>query len=177
MYVAVAIVLLVVLAIVVVLLLAATKPRIFRVQRQANVNAGPDKLFPYINDFHKWAEWSPYEKLDPGMKRTFRGNTSGKGAIYEWEGNSKAGKGRMEILESSPSARVSIKLDFIKPFEGHNIAEFVMAPKEGHTEIIWSMQGPAPFVARIFHVFINMDTMIGKDFQAGLNNLKAIAEK
>jgi hypothetical protein len=177
MYIAVAIVLLVVLAIVVVLLLAATKPRIFRVQRQANVNAGPDKLFPYINDFHKWAEWSPYEKLDPGMKRTFRGNASGKGAIYEWEGNSKAGKGRMEILESAPSARISIKLDFIKPFEGHNIAEFVMAPSGDSTEITWSMHGPATFMARIFHVFINMDSMIGKDFQTGLNNLKAITEK
>lgn len=161
----------------VVLILAATKPDTFRIQRTAAVRAGPDKIFPYINDFHKWRTWSPFEKLDSGMKKTYTGAAAGNGAIYEWEGNAKAGKGRMEIMESSPPGRIRIKLDFIKPFEGHNIAEFTLQPSGDSTEITWAMHGPTSFAAKIMHVFINMDKMIGKNFEAGLANLKAIAEE
>ncbi len=111
------------------------------------------------------------------MKKTYTGAAAGNGAIYEWEGNAKAGKGRMEIMESSPPGRIRIKLDFIKPFEGHNIAEFTLQPSGDSTEITWAMHGPTSFAAKIMHVFINMDKMIGKNFEAGLANLKAIAEE
>src|ERR1700730_469368 len=114
---------------IVVLLLAASKPDTFVIQRTATVKADPGKVFPCINDFHNWGSWSPYEKLDPSMKKSFSGAASGKGSVYEWEGNSKAGKGRMEIVESSIPNKITIKLDFLKPFEGHNTSEFTMSPR------------------------------------------------
>jgi hypothetical protein len=160
----------------VVLIIASTKPGSFQVRRETTIQAAPEKIFPSINDFHNWAAWSPFEKLDPAMKKTYTGQPSGKGAVYEWDGNSKAGKGRMEILESAPG-KITIKLDFIKPFEGHNTAEFTMLPKGSLTEITWSMHGPCPFLAKIMHVFVSMDRMIGRSFEEGLANLKAIAEK
>jgi uncharacterized protein YndB with AHSA1/START domain len=163
--------------VVVVLILAAMKPDSFRVERRATVKADPGKVFLCINDFHNWAAWSPYEKLDPAMQKTFSGAVSGKGAIYEWKGNDKAGTGRMEILESSAPKKITIKLDFLKPFEGHNTSEFTMSPKGDSTEVTWAMQGPSPFMMKIMHVFINMDKMLGKDFEAGLANLKAVAER
>src|SRR5438270_414970 len=102
---------------------AAIKPDKFRIQRAANIKAPLEKIFPLINDFHNWASWSPWEKLDPALKRTYSGADSGQGAVYEWEGNKKVGQGRMEIMESSPSSKITIKLDFLKPFEAHNTAE------------------------------------------------------
>jgi len=162
---------------IVVLLLAASKPDTFIIQRTATVKAAPGKVFPSINDFHNWAAWSPYEKLDPSMKKTFSGAASGKGAIYEWEGNSKAGKGRMEIVDSSVPNKITIKLDFLKPFEGHNTSEFTMSPRGDSTEITWSMHGPTPFMMKVMHVFVNMDKMLGKDFETGLANLKAVTER
>jgi hypothetical protein len=162
---------------IVVLLLAASKPDTFIIQRTATVKAAPGKVFPSINDFHNWAAWSPYEKLDLSMKKTFSGAASGKGAIYEWEGNSKAGKGRMEIVDSSVPNKITIKLDFLKPFEGHNTSEFTMSPRGDSTEITWSMHGPTPFMMKVMHVFVNMDKMLGKDFETGLANLKAVTER
>jgi hypothetical protein len=111
------------------------------------------------------------------MKRSFSGAPSGKGAAYAWEGNSKVGSGRMEILESTPSSRLLIKLDFISPFEGHNTAEYTLVPTTDGTRVTWAMYGPAPFVSKLMGVFVSMDSMIGKDFEAGLANLKAAAEK
>ena len=111
------------------------------------------------------------------MKRTYSGAAFGKGAVYEWDGNSKVGKGRMEITEPSPPSQVTIKLDFIKPFEGHNITEFTLGAKGDSTSVIWTMHGPVPYFAKVVHVFINMDRMVGKNFETGLANLKAIAEK
>ena len=160
-----------------VLALAATKPNTFRVERSASIKAPPDKIFAVLNDFHRWTEWSPWEKLDPAMKRTQSGPANGTGAIYEWEGNSKVGAGRMEILESTPASKLGIKLDFIRPFEGHNIAEFTLQPQGESTNVTWTMNGPAPFVSKLMQVFVNMDTMIGKDFEGGLANLKALTEK
>jgi hypothetical protein len=177
MYIVIAILVVAIIAVIVVLILAAGKPDIFRIQRSTTSKASPDQFFPFINDFHNWSVWSPFEKLDPVMKKNFSGAAGGKGAVYEWEGNSKAGKGRMEIVESSPPGKVAIKLDFIKPFEGHNITEFTMTPKGDSTEIVWAMHGPCSFGMKIFHVFCNMDKMIGKDFEAGLANLKVVAEK
>ena len=110
------------------------------------------------------------------MKRTYSGAASGKGAVYAWEGNRNVGSGRMEITEASPSSKVMIQLDFIKPFEGHNITEFTLQPAGGATNVTWTMQGPSPFITKVMGVFINMDKMIGRDFEAGLANLKSVAE-
>jgi carbon monoxide dehydrogenase subunit G len=160
-----------------VLIFAATKPDTFRVERAASIKAPPEKIFALINDFQRWGAWSPWEKKDPAMKRTFGPVTSGKGAMYAWEGNKDVGQGRMEIVESVPPSKVSLKLDFVKPFEAHNLVEFALEPKGDATNVTWSMQGDTPYFAKIIHVFINMDSMVGKDFEAGLANLKAAAER
>jgi uncharacterized protein YndB with AHSA1/START domain len=160
-----------------VLIFAATKPDKFTVQRSTTIKAPPEKIFAVVNDFHRWTEWSPWEKLDPSMKRTLGGAERGKGATYAWEGNSKAGQGRMEIIESQPASKVGIQLDFIKPFEGHNLAEFALTPQGESTRVDWVMSGPTPFVSKLMQVFVNLDTMIGKDFEEGLGNLKALTEK
>lgn len=171
------IVIVVVVLIAAVLILAATKPDTFRVQRAASVRAPPEKVFALINDFNRWGDWSPWEKKDPALKRTYGAATSGKGAVYEWEGNKDVGQGRMEIAESVPPSKVTIKLDFVKPFEAHNMVEFTLEPKGDATNVTWAMQGDTPYFAKIIHVFINMDSMVGKDFETGLANLKAAAEK
>ena len=160
-----------------VLAYAAFRPGSFEVRRAATIQAPPEKIFPLINDFHQWGAWSPWDKMDPAMKRTHTGAAAGKGAAYAWEGNSKVGQGRMEITESSPPSRIAIQLDFIKPFEGHNVAEFTLVPQNGATQVHWAMRGPSPYVARLMGIFFNMDKMIGQDFEAGLANLKAAAEK
>jgi len=160
-----------------ILAFAATRSDSFSVQRSTTIRAPADKVFALINDFHRWGEWSPWEKLDPALQRTFSGPAAGPGTVYEWTGNSKVGAGRMEVLKADPAAKVEIKLDFIKPFEGHNIAEFTLTPKGDSTDVLWVMHGPAPFISKLMGVFVSMDTMIGKDFEAGLNNMKAVAEK
>ena len=165
------------IAIAVVLILAATKPDRFSVQREITVQAPAEKIFPLINDFHQWVAWSPYEHKDTGMKRTYSGTESGKGAVYGWDGNNNVGSGRMEILESAVPSKIVIKLDFFKPFEGHNTAEFTMLPQGGGTHVTWLMHGPAPFMNKLMQVFMNLDKMIGKDFEAGLVNLKTVTEK
>ena len=167
----------VVVLVVALLVFAATKPDTFRVQRSASIKASPEKIFALINDLHSWSAWSPWEKKDPAMKRTYSGAANGRGAVYEWEGNREVGKGRMEIAESSPPSKVTIKLDFIKPFEAHNIALFTLEPKGDSTNVTWAMHGPTPYIAKVIHVFFDMDSMVGKDFETGLANLKAIAEK
>jgi hypothetical protein len=167
-----------VVAIAVILILAAMKPSDFVVERSVTINTPPERIAPLINDFHNWNEWSPWAKLDPDMKTSFSGAPSGVGSVYEWEGNSKVGKGRMEIRSIQP-AKTTIKLDFLKPFEGHNTADFVLEP-EGNsaTRVTWVMYGPLTFIpGKVMSVFTNMDSMIGDDFQRGLANLKATAEK
>lgn len=160
-----------------VLILAATRPDTFRVQRATTIQAPPQKVFEFINDFDRWSVWSPWEKKDPAMKRTFGAATSGKGATYAWEGNKDVGQGSMEIAASAPPSRVAIKLDFVKPFEAHNMVEFTLEPKGEATAVTWSMQGHTPYFAKIIHLFFDMDSMVGKDFEAGLASLKAAAEK
>ena len=159
-----------------VLIFAATKPDTFRVQRATSIKASPEKVFALINDFNRWGAWSPWEKKDPAMKRTFGATTSGKGATYAWEGNKDVGQGSMEIAESIPASKVALRLDFLKPFEAHNTVEFTLDSRGDTTHVTWVMQGPTPYFAKIIHVFINMDSMVGKDFEAGLANLKAAAE-
>jgi hypothetical protein len=165
------------IAIAAVLILAATKPDRFSVQRAITVKAPPETIFPLIDDFHQWGSWSPYEHKDPAMKRSFSGAESGKGAVYAWDGNKNVGSGRMEILDASAPSKIRIKLDFFTPFEGHNTAEFTMLPQGDATSLTWLMHGPAPFMSKLMQVFMNMDSMIGKDFEIGLANLKGLAEK
>jgi uncharacterized protein YndB with AHSA1/START domain len=166
----------VVVAIVAVLVLAATRPDVFRMERTVAIKAPAEKIFPFINDFHRWAAWSPWEKMDPALKRTFNGPPAGKGTQYAWEGNSKVGSGSMEITESSPSGKIVVKLDFLKPFEAHNTAEFTLVPGGDSTTVTWAMYGPVPYMAKIIHVFFSMDRMVGGQFEEGLANLKAAAE-
>jgi uncharacterized protein YndB with AHSA1/START domain len=170
----IALVLAIVIAI--ILVLAMTKPDAFRVERAAAINAPSEKIFALIDDFHQWGSWSPWEGRDPAMKRSFEGPARGNGAIYAWEGNKNVGTGRMEILRAVPSSTIVIKLDFIKPFEAHNTAEFTLLPQGGATTVTWAMHGPASFMHRVMEVFMNLDRMIGKDFEAGLANLKKVAE-
>lgn len=160
-----------------VLVLAATRPDSLRVQRTATIAAPPEKIFPHIDDLHAWGAWSPWEKKDPGMQRTYSGAASGKGAVYAWNGNGEVGKGRMEIVEAVPPSRVTIQLDFESPFEGHNVARFLLEPSGTATKVTWTMEGPTRFIGKLVGLFLNMDRMIGDDFESGLASLKALAEK
>jgi uncharacterized protein YndB with AHSA1/START domain len=169
-----------VIAVAVVLILAANKPPTFSVRRATTVRAPPENIFPLISDFHRWGSWSPYEHKDPAMKRSYSGAESGRGAVYAWDGNKNVGSGRMEILDASAPSKIVIKLDFFTPFEGHNTAEFTMLPQDGNsqtTDVTWLMHGPAPLMSKLMQVFINIDNMIGRDFEVGLANLKRLAEK
>ena len=159
-----------------VLIYAATRPDSFRVQRTVLINVQPDKVFPLISDLKAWPTWSPYEKKDPAMKRTYGAVTAGKGATYAWEGNKDVGQGSMEIVESGPR-KVLIKLDFLKPFEAHNMGEFLIDPKGDGTSVTWAIYGPSPFMSKVIGTFMNLDDLIGRDFEKGLADLKAAAEK
>lgn len=171
----IAMVLLVALA--AVLAYAASKPDIFRVQRTLNIQAPAERIFPLLTDLRSFASWSPYEKKDPGMQRTYGGAPNGKGALYAWDGNRNIGKGSLEIADTSPPSRVTMKLDFVRPFECHNILDFTLEPKGDVTAVTWAMHGPMPFISKVMSVVCNMDKMVGNDFDAGLASLKAIAEK
>lgn len=159
-----------------VLGVAARRPDTFRVYRTAVIDAPPEKILPLIEDLRRWVDWSPYEKLDPGMKKTLTGAATGRGSVYEWEGNKKAGAGRMEILETSPT-HVAIQLDFTRPFKAHNVTTFTLRPRGASTEVTWDMEGPNPFLNKVMGVLINMDNLLGKDFTAGLASLKTLAER
>jgi uncharacterized protein YndB with AHSA1/START domain len=165
------------LAVAIVLILAIRKPDAFRVQRVATIKTPAESIFSLINDFHRWGSWSPWENKDPAMKRTFSGADRGKGAVYAWDGNKNVGSGRMEILDAAASSKIVIKLDFFKPFEGHNTAEFTLLPQADATTVEWVMHGPAPFMSKVMQVFMNFDTMIGRDFEQGLANLKKATEQ
>jgi len=168
----------VVVLIAALLIYAATRPDTFRVERAASIKAPPEKVFALINDLRRWDSWSPWEKKDPAMKRTFGSDaTSGKGATYAWEGNSDVGQGRMEIAESVAPSRVRIKLDFVKPFEAHNLVDFTLEPKADATQVTWAIHGPSPYISKLIGIFCSMDSMIGKDFEDGLASLKVVAEK
>jgi uncharacterized protein YndB with AHSA1/START domain len=156
---------------------AATRPDSFQVQRSIVVQAPAEKLFPLITDFRSWPAWSPWERLDPNMKRTYSGAQSGRGAVYAWEGNDDAGKGRMEITEAIEFSKVVIDLQFFAPWEARNVAEFALSPSGTGTQVTWTMHGPSPFMAKLMGVFMDMDQLIGKDFEAGLANMKAAAER
>jgi len=165
----------IVLLIVAVLLYATTKPDSFSIQRSTTIKATPEKIAALINDFNRWPLWSPWEKLDLAMKKTMSGAANGPGSIYEWEGNKKVGQGRMEILQSSAS-QIKIKLDFLKPFEAHNITIFDLQSQGDITVVTWNMSGSNNYIGKLMHMFINVDKMVGKDFEKGLAALKEQAE-
>jgi len=155
---------------------ASTGPDSFHVQRSASIKAPPDRIFPLIADYRNWAQWSPYENRDPEMKRTYSGPPSGKGAKYAWEGNRNVGSGEMEIIDTTPN-KILIKLDFMRPFEAHNVAEFTLQPQGDATSVTWAMHGPVPLFGKVMHMVMDMDKMVGTDFAAGLARLKTAAEK
>jgi hypothetical protein len=167
----------VIVILVIIVGLAAMKPDTFSVKRVASIKAPPEKIAALITDFHQWSSWSPWEHLDPKMTRTFSGAPSGKGAIYEWEGNKDVGKGRMEITDATTPIKTVIRLDFLQPLESHNTTEFTLLPQGETTTVSWNMSGPMLFVSKLMSVFVNMDAMIGKDLEKGLSNLKTAAEK
>lgn len=160
-----------------VLLFALTKPDSFSVERSATIKAPPEKIYPLISDFHQWPQWSPWEKLDPNMKRSLSGAPQGVGAVYAWTGNDDVGEGRMEITGATPPTQVNIKLDFIKPFASQNTTVFTLTPQGDGTQVKWVMQGPAPYITKLMTVFVSMDKMVGSDFEKGLSNMKAAAER
>lgn len=157
-------------------LYVASRPAAFRIQRSAAINAPPEAIVGFIDDFHRWSVWSPWEKVDPLMSRTFEGPGSGKGAVYRWRGNSKAGQGSMTVVESAPS-RVEIDLEFLKPFPAKNKTTFTLEPEGAATRVTWTMEGQNAFAAKAFNVVMDMDKLVGKDFDAGLAALKTAAEK
>ena len=170
------VVVLVVVLVAGVLVLAALRPAEMRVERRATIRAPAEKVHAQIADFRRWQAWSPWERIDPTLQRTYSGAPSGRGAVYEWSGQGKAGAGRMEILDAPVPSRVAIRLDFIKPFAARNSTVFSLVPQGEGTEVTWTMTGPSPFMARVMSVFMNLEGMVGRDFEAGLANLKAVSE-
>lgn len=158
-----------------VLVFAATRPDSFHIERSVIVQAPPQALYPQIADFRRWQAWSPYEKLDPAMRRSYEGAERGQGAVYAWDGD-KSGAGRMEIVESIEPSRVRIHLDFLRPFKARNTAEFVLTPEGEGTRLSWAMYGPDSYVGKLMGLFFDRDAMFGKDFEKGLASLKALAE-
>jgi uncharacterized protein YndB with AHSA1/START domain len=155
----------------------ATRPASFRIQRSIRIAAPREKLFAYVCDLHNFDAWSPWAPLDPAMRKTHSGPANGVGACYEWQGNNKVGHGRMEIVEAMAPERVLIKLDFLKPFEAHNMAEYLLAESGGETEFTWAMYGPNNFLSKVMGLFFNMDKMVGAQFEQGLDALKTVAER
>jgi hypothetical protein len=170
---------LIIIAIVIVafLVIASMRPSTFSLQRSAKINASPEKIFPHLNDFKNWGAWSPWDKMDPNLKRTFSGSASGEGAKYSWIGNNKVGEGSMEITKSVPNANVELNLNFLKPFKANNVTEFKITQNGNTSNVNWEMRGPLNLLMKIMHMFMNMDKMVGKDFEKGLTNLKSIVER
>ena len=165
------------IALAAILALAAFEPDEFRVQRSTTINAPAAKVFPLIDDFRRWTAWSPFEKMDPTMRRTYGATTAGKGATYAWEGDGKAGAGRMEIAESTAPSRVGIVLDFEKPIANRARTTFTLSPHGDATLVTWTMESPNRYLVKVMHLFFDAEQMVGDDFARGLADLKAAAEK
>ncbi len=170
-------ILLVILVIIVgILIFAATRPNEFSVQRSVTIQASPEAIFPHLSNFHAWEAWSPRAKMDPNMQTSYSTNDSGVGATYAWEGNSKVGQGKMEYTQVSEPNRVEVKLEFLKPFKAQNRVEFTIVPNGDVSIVNWLMDGPSPYLSKLIGVFYSMDSMIGKDFEKGLADLKRVSE-
>ena len=160
-----------------ILALATRKPDTFSLQRSAAVDAPAGNIFPLINDLRAHESWSPFDKPDPATNKIYTGSHTGQGSVYDWDGKSQAGTGRIAITESSPPSRIVMQLDMLKPCKASNIVVFTLQPKGRSTEVTWAMQGPMPFFAKVMHTIFNMERMCGKQFETGLANLKTIAER
>ena len=160
-----------------VLAYAATLPDTFRVQRTVSIKAPPERIFPFINNLKTMNEWNPFAKQDPTIRITYSGPAGGKGAANDWDSDGRAGQGRLEITDSAPPSQVTMRLDMIKPMEGHNTIVFALQPQADGTNVTWSMTGTCPYIAKVIQVFLSMDRMIGGEFEKGLADLKAMAEK
>jgi hypothetical protein len=159
------------------IIVIAGRPDGFTVTRAAGIAAPTEKIFPHVNDLHKWEAWSPWAKLDPNAKSTFSGSDAGAGAAMAWDGNSKVGAGKMTITESQPSGLIRLQLDFRKPMKAANTVEFAFRPEGGQTVVTWSMAGKSCFMSKVFGLFMDCDKMIGCQFEKGLASLKSVTEK
>jgi uncharacterized protein YndB with AHSA1/START domain len=157
-------------------IVVAMQPSDFRIAREIVIDAPPAAVFEHVNDFHNWQAWSPWAKLDPQAKNTFEGAPEGEGAVFRWAGNSQVGEGSMTILESRPGELVKIRLDFLKPFEDTSTAQFAFQPTDDKTAVTWSMDGENNFIEKAFCLMVDMDAMLGSDFEKGLASLKAVVE-
>lgn len=162
-------------AIAVLLIAAAFRPDNFRIARSTIIQAPPQRVAPLISDFHQWLSWSPWENIDPALKRSYSGPAAGKGAKYDWAGNNKIGVGSMQITDESPSS-IKIDLAFLKPFECHNHVEFKLEPRGGETQVSWIMDGRSNYFSKVFTMFCSMEKMVGTQYEKGLANLKSLAE-
>jgi len=160
----------------VLLVVIMTRPDTFHVERTAVVHAPADVVFARLEDFHKWPDWSPWEKLDPAMQRTFSGADKGVGAVYAWKGNDKVGEGRMTILEAAPSSKLGLRLEFLKPFQSTSRTTFDLAPGDGGTQVRWAMDGPQNFMSKAMCLVMDMDKQVGGDFEKGLASLDQVAQ-
>jgi len=157
---------------------AAMQPNEYTVTRSTTIAAPPADVFALVNDFHKWDTWSPWAKLDPAMKTSFEGAPAGPGSIYKWVGNSDVGEGRMTILDNKPGEMIRIKLEFIKPFESNSTTEFQFKPEGSGTNVNWTMTGENNLISKAFGLVMGgMDKMVGPDFEKGLVQMKAAAER
>lgn len=161
----------------VLLIFAATRPDVFHVERSTTIQAPAERLHPLINDLRGFNTWNPYARKDPAMQGQYSGPAAGPGAGYEFQGNQDVGKGRIGITASSAPSSVTMQLDMFEPFAARNVVTFSLVPEGGATRVTWAMDGPSPFISKLIGVFMNMDQMIGRDFEAGLGHLKALAEK
>lgn len=162
--------------VVVFLVVVAMQPSDFRVARTATISAPAPAVFAQVNDFHNWEAWSPWAKLDPAAQNSFEGPSAGRGAIFRWAGNREVGEGSMTITESRPSDLIRIKLEFLKPFEATNTAEFTFKPDGDQTAVTWSMAGKNNFISKAICLFMNMDKMVGGKFEEGLAQMKSVVE-
>jgi len=156
---------------------AATKPDTFHVQRSTGINAPAERIFPLIANLKSMNMWNPFLEPDPAIKISYSGPDSGKGAVHTWSGNSKVGEGRIEITDAAPSSRVTMQLDMLKPMKARNAVEFTLQPNGNTTAVTWAMSGGQPFIGKLMTVFIDCDKMVGRQFEKGLGQLKAIAER
>jgi carbon monoxide dehydrogenase subunit G len=166
----------VVLVVAITFAVAAMKPDALFIQREARIKATPDTIYALVSDFHRWGSWAPQDKMDPTMKRTYSGASDGVGAVSEWDSRGRAGRGRMQITEASAPTRVTVRVDFIKPFEAHNVNEFKFEPEGDGTKVTWAMYGTNVYMIKVMSVLFKMDRMLGKHFEAGLRDLKSAAE-
>lgn len=170
------IVILVVILLSGILVYAATRPDSFRIERSIAIKAPAERIFAILSDFRQAPAWSPFEKRDPALRRAYSGAHSGKGAVYEFDGNAETGSGRLTITDATAPTKLVIALDMAKPFQAHNTIEYTLAGEGDSTRVVWAMHGPSPYLSRLMCLFFDMERMVGKDFEAGLASLKALAE-